>query len=150
MEEEGMDARALLERMVGDWDLRGEMGDVPLHQSVEARWVLGETFVSMYCASLLPPSDVQKRYEALYHIGYNGEHDLFVMHLLDTFGVSVHPVPGIGNREGDSIPFVFQYEPGPFTNTFSWDETAGTWTHHLVSHAGGTPETFATKHLTRR
>jgi hypothetical protein len=142
-----VDARGFLDRMVGDWDLTGAMGDVPLHQAVEARWSLGNTFVTMHCRSVVPVREGEIPYEAIYHIGYSEQHDLYVMHLLDTFGVSLRPVPGIGRREGNALPFVFQYEEGPFTNTFTWDGGTGTWTHHLVAATG---EHFATKHLTRK
>jgi hypothetical protein len=143
------DARELLDELVGCWLLTGQMGQTPLRQAVGARWVLGGRFVEVSCRSVLPVSEGQEPYEALYHIGYNAEHDRFVMHLLDTFGVALSGTMGIGQRVGDSIPFTFVDPDGDrFVNTFTWHPEAGAWTHELMDYIGGGARLFATKHLT--
>ncbi len=150
MEQHEREAHAFLDKLMGKWELSGNMGAVPLKQSVEAKWILGELFVQMYFASTLPPPEGQKPYEAIYHIGYNAKDDRYVLHLLDTFGVALVSIPGIGQREGNSIPFVFAYATGPFTNRFVYDAAADSWTFEQSQIRDGQAHTFATKRMTRK
>jgi hypothetical protein len=111
--------------------------------------VLGNLYVEMRYRSLLPSPEGTPPYEALYLVGYHAASERYVLHLFDTFGVSLRPVPGVGRREGNTVPFVFQYDRGPFLNRFTWHEDTDTWDHELVDQADGRAELFATKHLTR-
>ena len=43
----------LLDRLIGRWDLTGQMGETPLRQAVEAKWTLGDLFVEVHCRSVL-------------------------------------------------------------------------------------------------
>jgi hypothetical protein len=144
------DSQAFLSRMVGSWDLTGEMGNVPLRQEVEARWVLGNRYVEMRCRSVLPSDPGMQPYEAIYLIGHHAASAQYVLHLFDTFGVALHPVPGIGVQEGNSIPFIFAYDQGPFLNRFTWDSEMDTWEHELVDQSEESPRLFARKRLRRR
>jgi hypothetical protein len=139
--------QTLLSRMIGTWDLTGEMEDVPLRQEVEARWVLGNQYVEMRCRSVLLSEPGTQPYEAIYLIGYHAPSGQYVLHLFDTFGVALRPVPGMGRREGNSIPFVFAYDQGPFLNRFTWDPETDAWDHELVDQSEGQPHQFARKHL---
>ncbi len=49
--------------------------------------------------------------------------------------LSMYPACALLNRDAGLISFVFQYERGPFVNTFSWDPENQTWRHHLVDQA---------------
>jgi hypothetical protein len=140
---------AFLNNLIGEWKLVGQMGDTPLSQSVFGKWTLGGLFVELYFRSTLPTHDGKPPYEAVYHIGYNSESDVYVMHLLDTFGVATNCIAGLGKRNGDSIPFVFDYA-GPFTNKMTWDAKSETWTFEQTFVRDGTPRTFATKKMVRR
>lgn len=145
-----LDAQALLDKLVGRWDLTGQMGATPLRQAVEGRWILGHLFIEVSCRSVLPVPEGQQPYEALYLLGYNAEHDRFVLHLLDTFGVALSGTMGIGEREGNSIPFRFTYGEGSvFVNTFTWHPNEEAWTHDLVDYTGGQAHPFASKRMTR-
>jgi len=61
------------------------------------------------------------------------------------------PAVGYGKRKGDSIPFVFQYDDGPFYNTSKWDAAAQAWTMTMES-AGkdGKRQLFAVDTLRRK
>lgn len=140
-----------LNNLVGQWELTGRMGQVPLRQSVEARWTLGGLFVELYFKSTLPESRPGRPpYEAIYFIGYNAQDDVYVMHLLDTFGVATECVVGLGRREGDTIPFVFHYPSGPFTTRLLWTAAAQAWDFEQTYVQAGQVETFATRHMVRR
>jgi hypothetical protein len=143
-------ASEFLDKLIGQWDLSGQMGQTPLRQSVEGRWTLGGLFVELYIKSTLPAPAGQKPYEAVYYIGYNEKNDLYVMHLLDTFGVALPYIWGVGKRAGDSIPFVFEYEGGPFTNLFIRDDARDEWRFELTYLQDGQIRTFATKRMVRK
>jgi hypothetical protein len=72
-----------------------------------------------------------------------------MVHWLDVYGGKFSAM-GTGQREGDSIAFVFQYDDGPFYNTFKWNAAAQTWTFTMES-AGkdGKRELFAVDTLRR-
>jgi hypothetical protein len=150
MADHAMDAGELLGKLVGQWDLTGQMGATPLRQAVAGRWVLGNLMVEVSCRSVLPAPAGQQPYEALYFIGYNAEHDRFVMHLLDTFGVALSGSVGIGERQGDSIAFRFVDADGdPFINTFRWHQAGEAWTFELMDLSGGLVRPFANKRMAR-
>jgi hypothetical protein len=143
-------AQDFLAHLIGSWDLRGQMGETPVHQQVECRWTLGGLFVELYCKSVLAEPLDALPYEAVYHIGYSVEHDRFAMHLLDTTGVALTCAIGVGRREGNAIPFIFDYHSGPFTNRFVWIEEDDSWLMELTASRGEQRELFATKQMTRR
>ena len=140
-----------LNHLVGQWDLTGRMGPVPLHQTVEAKWTLGGLYVELYCKSLLPESRPGRPpYEAVYFIGYHPQQEVYVMHLLDTSAVTTDAFPGVGKRAGDCISFVFNYPSGPFTNALTWEAGAQAWTFDQTYVENGETLVFATKRMVRR
>jgi hypothetical protein len=143
-------AQEFLDKLVGTWDLTGQMGKVALQESVAAQWTLGGLFVEMHFRSTLPAKVGEIPYEAVYFVGHHAEHDLYVLHLLDTFGVPPVIIPGIGKRDGNAIPFVFQYDAGPFTNRFVYEPFAGSWQIEQSYIKEGERLVFATKQMTRR
>ncbi len=141
-------ASRLLERMVGSWELRGDMGSIPLHQRVEAEWALGGRYVEMRCTQIGAPPDATP-YEAVYHIGYQPSSGRMVMHLLDSTGVAAERSVGTGVPEAEGVTFTFAYAGGPFTNRFAYDAARDSWSHQLTATRAGRPAPFATKRLTR-
>jgi hypothetical protein len=98
----------------------------------------------------LPASDNQSPYQAVYFIGFDERDDTYVMHLLDTFGAGYSRVIGLGKRDGNTIPFIFQYADGPLTNRLIWDSDTQSWTFELTYVQEGQVHTFATKCMIRR
>jgi hypothetical protein len=139
-----------LSHLVGHWTLTGTMGETPLRQTVEAHWTLGGLFVEMHFKSIMPESRPGRPpYEAIYLVGYNAFHKVYVLHLFDTFGVETEAYPGLGQREGDAIPFVFNYPRGPFTNKFMWDAAAQEWHIEQTYVENDATHVFAVKHMQR-
>ncbi len=126
------------------------MGVTRLQQAVTAQWVLEHRFVELHFTSTLPASENQPPYQATYFIGYDERDDTYVMHLLDTFGAGYSRVLGLGKRDGNMIPFVFQYGDGLFTNRFIWESTTQSWAFELTYEQDSQVRTFAMKHMTRR
>jgi hypothetical protein len=143
------DRDEFLGHLVGDWILTGEMGEVELRQEVRSKWVLCDTFVRMHFRSVTPVSNPTSNYEAIYHIGYNGESQTYVLHLLDTTEVPLVCVMGHGTRNGNTVPFVFEYAETKFVNTFAWDPNRDTWRFLQTYEEGGALKTFASKEMKR-
>jgi Protein of unknown function (DUF1579) len=143
------DPHEVLDRLIGRWDLSGQMGETPLRRVVEAKGTLGDLFVEVHRRSVLEAPAGQLPYEALYYIGYDSESERYVMHLLDTYGPRFSRTLGIGERQGNRISFVFEYDGGPFTNTFTWHADSEEWTFDLIFLEDGAVHTFATKCMSR-
>ncbi|HSM70744.1 MAG TPA: hypothetical protein VK851_04310 [Anaerolineales bacterium] len=139
-----------LNLLIGQWELTGQMGTTKLQQAVTVQWVLERSFVELHFASTLPASVSQPPYQAIYFIGHDEQNDTYVMHLLDTFGAGFSRVIGLGKRDGNTIPFIFQYKEGPFMNRLIWESSTQSWTFELTYEQDGQVHTFATKHMTRR
>ena len=138
----------LLNNLIGRWSLTGKMGDIALYQEVNARWVLRELFVEMRCSPVRIGEGGNPDYEALYLIGYDKKTDEYILHLFDTFGVTSKPVPGVGQRKDNSIRFKFDYEVGPWYNTFTWEAIMRSWKNIITyEHKDGNKGTFAEKEL---
>jgi hypothetical protein len=136
-----------LDRLTGQWDLRGTMGPTPLHQAVECRWVLDGRFVEMHFRGL-----EGKPYEAVYFVGRDEGTATYVLILADSTGVYVEPsaIVGIGKRDGDAVTFTFSSSPHRFANRFEWHQADGIWSHTLNSiDPDGRVTPFAEKRLTR-
>src|SRR5437660_12322907 len=68
------------------------------------------------------------QYEAIVYIGYDNTSERYVAHWIDVFGGRFSETLGYGARDGNRIKFVFEYQDGPFHNTFTWNAEAKTWT----------------------
>ena len=138
-----------LNRLVGRWLLTGKMGEVAIRQDVSCDWTVGSTFLRMYFKSTTSEDNPASDYEAVYHLGFNEDEQLYVMHLLDTTEVPTECVMGVGRREGNSIPFVFKYGQTEFTNTFTWQPEQDGWRFRQTYVEDGETKVFAEKEMTR-
>lgn len=119
-----------------------------LYQQVVAQPILRDRFVEMRFTAVRVGEDNNPDYEAIYLVGHDERTDLYVLHLFDTYPVSSKPVPGIGKREGDNaVRFRFDYEGGPWLNTFTWRSDSKSWLNVITYQKDGRNETFAEKEL---
>jgi len=142
--------RGFLDHLAGQWLLTGTMGDVDLRQEVDAKWILGERFLSMYFNSITAEDNPTSDYEAVYHIGFNEESEIYVMHLLDTTEVPVECTVGRAKREGNSLPFLFEYGDMRFFNVFTWYPEKDRWSFRQSFDEDGDTRLFALKEMVRR
>lgn len=115
-----------IEQLAGDWQLKRQIRGREVENTVTAEWVLNHQFLQLHMK------------------------DVAVPHWIDVFGGKFSAI-GYGKRSGDSIPFVFQYDDGPFHNTFKWDAAAQGWTFTMESVGkDGKRQLFAVDTLRRR
>jgi hypothetical protein len=117
----------LVDHMIGAWKLAGPIMGRDAHHDVEARWVLNHQFVRIHEETEAGAPAYERRYEAIWFLGYDPVSERYVMHLLDIFGGRFSETLGYGTRDGNAIHFVFEYPDGPFHTTFRWSPEKDTW-----------------------
>lgn len=136
---------AFIDKLVGEWRLMRLIGGREVENTVSADWVLNHQFLRIHMKDVADPP----AYEALVYIGYQHADQRYVVHWLDIYGGKFSAI-GYGKRVGDTIPFVFQYEDGPFYNTFKWDARTESWTFTMeATGKDGKREPFAVDTLRR-
>jgi hypothetical protein len=117
-----------IENLTGEWKLTRKIRGKKVENTLKAEWVLNHQFLKLHMKDVADPP----AYEALVLIGYAHGDKKYVAHWCDTYGGKFSAV-GYGKRSGDAITFEFQYEDGPFYNTFTWDAKAKGWTFRMES-----------------
>lgn len=140
----------LLDHMAGSWVLEGTVMGAAAHHDVTVEWVLNRQFLRICekTSSTAPASE--KRYEAIWFIGYDSVSERYVAHLLDVFGARFSETLGYGTRDGNAIRFVFEYPDGPFHTAYQWSPQHDSWQWLLEQKdKDGQWTTFADLKLTR-
>ena len=133
-----------IDRLAGDWTLTRQIRGKEVENTVHAEWVLNHQFLQIHMKDTAQPP----AYEALVYIGDGGQR--YVAHWLDVYGGKASAI-GSGKRSGDSIEFAFQYDDGPFFNTFTWDALGQGWTFKMESaDKDGKRRLFAVDTLRRK
>lgn len=140
----------LVEHMAGTWILEGQVMGRPAHHDLVAEWVLNHQFLSLHEKTSADAPAAERRYEALWFVGYDGVSERYVMHLLDIFGARYAETLGYGTRDGNTVRFVYEYPEGPFHSTYQWSPRDDTWQWLLEEkNKEGKWVTFADLKLTR-
>lgn len=121
------DWREMPDHMTGSWHLTGEITGSGAHHQVHAEWILDRQFLRIREETAPDAPKTEKRYEALWFLGYDPISERYVLHLLDGFGARFSETLGYGTRNGNQIQFVFEYPDGPFHTTYRWDPVNKTW-----------------------
>jgi hypothetical protein len=121
----------LADRMVGTWTLTGHVMGREAHHTVEAEWVLNHQFLRIHEKTAASAPASERRYEAIWFLGYDAVSERYVLHLLDVFGGRFSETLGYGTRDGNAIRFVFEYPDGPFHTTYRWSPGTGAWQWRL-------------------
>lgn len=120
----------LLDKLVGNWTLTGNMKGGELAQECSAEWVLNHEFLRLQCRETKSPPLLKVRYESNMYIGCSSASPRYVVNLVDIFGAG--DSLGFGQRTGNSLRFVWRYPSGAaFENRFIWNPESHTWTSSL-------------------
>jgi hypothetical protein len=139
-----------VDHMAGAWTLTGQVLGREAHHDIQAEWVLNHQFLRLHEKSAVSAPPSERRYEAIWFLGYDSVSERYVLHLFDIFGTRYSETLGYGLRDGNAIRFVFEYPDGPFHTTYRWSPETGTW-HWLLEQKDkdGKWTTFADFKLTR-
>jgi hypothetical protein len=118
---------ALLDHMVGNWKLTGNVMGHTAEHNVSVEWVLNHQFLRIHEKDNSPASTDRVPYEAMIMVGFDNASDRYVAHWNDVFGGRFSETLGYGTRAGDEIRFVFEYPDGPFHTTFRWNPETHQW-----------------------
>jgi len=117
----------LVEHMTGHWTMTGQVMGREAHHDVQAEWVLNQQFLRIHEKTAASAPATERRYEAIWFLGYDSVSERYVLHLMDVFGTRYSETLGYGTRDGNAIRFVFEYPDGPFHTAFRWSPETGSW-----------------------
>ncbi|HEV3418707.1 MAG TPA: DUF1579 family protein [Candidatus Acidoferrum sp.] len=118
---------ALLDHMVGNWKLTGNVMGRAAEHTVSVEWVLNHQFLRISEKDDALASSDRVPYEAMIMVGYDNTSERYVAHWNDVFGGRFSETLGYGTRAGNEIRFVFEYPDGPFHTTFRWNPETHQW-----------------------
>jgi hypothetical protein len=139
-------ADSLITRLVGQWEMRGEVRGRPAVYDADGQWTLGHGYVELRMRDRAAASP----YEARVFIGADTAKGRVVVHWLDNTGAAFSVPAGVGAASGDTLRFEFAYSNGPFRDTFIYRRRTNEWSMILETGDGrGAWRPFAS-YLARR
>jgi hypothetical protein len=118
---------ALLEHLVGQWDMTGSVRGQPAKYTLQATRILQRRFVELHMEDVnRPPA-----YEARVFIGVDSAGGRYIVHWLDRFGAAFSIPHATGDARGDTLVFTFPYSTGAFRDTFVYHRPTDTWYFRL-------------------
>jgi len=139
----------LLDALVGQWVLRGEIRGMPTTQDVEASWVLNHRFLHVHERSRETTNGGDPQYEADVFIGWDSASGRYIAHWMDVYGGGFS-VTGYAAPSATAVPFVFMSGDDRFRTAFVFDARDRTWRWTMDSEHEGQSRPFARLLMTRR
>jgi hypothetical protein len=103
----------------------------------------------MHFKSTIPLPKPTSNLETVYHIGFNEDDGIDIMHSLDTTEVPTDCVVGRAKFKDNSLAFQFEYEDADFYNVFSWRTGEEKWLFQQSTERDVGTSRFATKEMGR-
>jgi Protein of unknown function (DUF1579) len=119
----------LLDKLVGNWDLKGTIGNEHVANNCSSQWILNHQFIEL---NLIDTAKMPT-YAAKIFIGYDCISERYVAHWIDNYGGRYSETLGYGQLKGNSIEFRFEYPDGPFINKFIFDSKKNTWQLNMTT-----------------
>ena len=144
---------ALVDRMAGEWVMRGTISDVESTHDIVAEWVLEHQYLRFHEVSRETSDDGIPLYEAIVFIGWDQPSSRYACLWLDSTGGGGLSAQAIGHakRGGDEMAFLFTVGDGSFFHTtFSYNRDNDTWQWQMDWESDGDRKPFARVTLTRR
>jgi hypothetical protein len=141
----------LLDKFVGHWVLRGEIGGKQTVHDVDVQWVLNVEYLSIHEVSRQQKNG-RAAYEAIIMIERNPKTGVYTCEWLDTSGGGGLSAAGLahGKRSGDAIPFLFELPDDRMHTTFAYMSASDSWRWTIDDEANGKTTRFADVTLTKR
>jgi len=143
---------ALLDRLAGEWVLRGMIAGDEWTHDVVAEWVLGHQYLQIHEISRETDDAGAPQYEATVFIGWDKPSGRYACLWLDSTGGGglANDVFGYADPGEDRIAFVFGVGEGRIHNTFTYHRDEDTWDWSIDNEKNGVREPFARVVLTRK
>ncbi|MGC1390183.1 MAG: DUF1579 family protein [Bacteroidales bacterium] len=137
----------LLDKLVGNWDLKGTIGNEHVTNNCSCQWILNHQFIELNLTDTLNIPT----YTAKVFIGYDCISERYVAHWIDNYGGRYSETLGFGQLKGSSIEFRFEYPNGPFINKFIFDNKNNKWQLNMTTkNSKGDWVLFGNEFLSRK
>lgn len=144
------DKDPLLDHLAGKWVLTGTIDGQKTTHDITGEWILQNTYLRFTEISREKDAAGKPQYEAEVLLAFDPARQHYVCFWYDITGVAApNSGTGVAKRDGDRLPFLFQYAGTQFHTTFAWDAAAGTWTMNMDGEDKGKPVPFARTTLTK-
>jgi len=144
---------SLLDRMTGNWILKGTIAGQEVTHDIEVSWILEHQYLQITEISREKDADGTAAYEALVLIGWDSDLSKYACLWLDVTGgggLSAQAITGYAERNGDKIPFLFKMnEESVWHTTFVYDRNTDTWQWNMDGEENGIFKPFARVKLTK-
>jgi len=144
---------SLLDRMTGNWILKGTIAGQEVTHDIEVSWILEHQYLQISEISREKDADGTAAYEALVLIGWDSDLSKYACLWLDVTGgggLSAKAITGYAERNGDEIPFLFKInEESVWHTTFVYDRYTDTWQWNMDGEDNGKLKPFARVKLTK-
>jgi hypothetical protein len=148
-------APALLDKMLGNWVLRGTIEGKLTTHDVDVSWVLNHGYLRIHEIARDKTAAGAPEYEAIVLMSWDAKAGEVLCLWLDTTsnaGLSLMPT-GLGHAKptADSIPFAFfAGTPQVFRTTMTYSASANSWQWNMDGDENGKVTPFARLVLTRK
>ena len=137
----------LLDKLVGNWNLKGVIGNRPVANNFSAQWILIHQFIEL---NFIDTAKIPT-YAAKVLIGYDCTSERYIVHWIDNFGGRFSETLGYGQQKENSIEFRFEYPDGPFINKFIYNNEKDSWQLNMTTkNEKGEWVIFGNEFLTRK
>lgn len=144
----------LLDRLVGNWVLRGDIAHRPVTHAVKVQWVLAHQYIQIRETSRSRTAAVKPEYDAIVYIGWNPDSRQYACLWLDSTGGNglVGWAFGHADPDANTLAFLFTDKDGSPSvhNTFAYDRKSNTWSWTIDNVDKGQLKPFANVKLTRQ
>lgn len=142
----------LLDRLVGDWVMRGTIAGGEVTHDLKARWVLGHQYLRFDEISRETSESGAPAYESTVFIGWDKPSGRYVCLWLDVTGGGglANDVFGYAEPARDKLAFVWGEGNETWHTTFYYDRDADTWRWTMDGQTDGVLRPFARVTLTRQ
>jgi hypothetical protein len=141
----------LLDRLAGNWILRGTIAGRETTHDIESEWVLRHEYLRFHETSREKNAQGQPAYEAIVFIEWDEASKEYRCLWLDSTGSGGLSAPiARGKRGDDEIVFLFKDKDSAVHTTFAYSKGADSWSWVIDNDNGGKPTPFARVRLTRK
>jgi hypothetical protein len=137
---------ALLDALVGSWEMRGHVQGDSVTYDLQARRVLQGRFVELHMEDVNRPPG----YEARVFIGVDSVGQRYIAHWLDAFGAAYSIPHAVGGARGDTLLLTFAYSSGPFHDIFIYDRGQDLWRFRIESADSAGKRSLFAEYVGRR